>query len=136
MKIEIKTSNDSIKLLSFADEVFVKMCRDLIDYFEETESIAIEDRKSAIEFLKSYEQRYMVRLVETKTYTLEIKLNFPMLRCLYNRIIKSKFMSHVRKVAIVVAKEVFIKLMVEIILSLIHGRDREIEYLSRLSLSA
>lgn len=128
MKIEIKTSNDSMKLLSFADEVFVNMCRDLMDYFEETESIAIEDRKSAIEFLKSYEQRYIVRLEETKTYTFEIKLSFPKLRSLYNRIVKSKFMSHVKKVVIVIAKEVFVKLMVEIILSLIHDRDRKIEY--------
>lgn len=136
MKIEIKTSHNSIKLLS-ADEVFVKMCRELIEYSENMKCVVVENRKSAIGFLKNYEKRFIVHQEETTSFSIEIKMSFPKLRSLYSRIIKSKLMSQVRKVVAVVTKEVFIKLMVEIILSLIHGNDRETEHkMSCLALSA
>ncbi|MDD6155955.1 MAG: hypothetical protein PUB52_02965 [Lachnospiraceae bacterium] len=123
MKIEIRTSNNSIKLLS-ADEVFVAMCQELIGFFAENEKIAVEDRKSAIEFVKSYEQRFFVHHEETKTFVFEIKVSFPKIRRLINRIVNNKVMLQIRKIIVTITKEVFIKLMVEIILSLIHKSDK------------
>jgi len=133
MKLEIRTGCDSIKLLS-ADEVFIKLCFELMDYFEGTDKISVVDRESAIEFLRSYKQKLIVH--QEKTIVMEIKISFPKLRSILNGIVKSKIMLQFRKVVATIIKEVFIKLMVEIILSLIHGNNKKTEnMIANLSLS-
>lgn len=122
MKIEIRTSSNGIKLLP-ADKLFAAMCQDLIDFFTENEGLAVKDRKSAIKLVKSYEQRFCVHQEETKTFVIEIKVSFPKIRRMLNRIVKSKVMLQIRKILLTITKEVFIKLMVEIILSYIRKGD-------------
>ena len=120
MKIEIKTSHNSIKLLS-ADEVLIKMCREILDDLVEYESEMIKDRKSAIEFFKNCERTFAVYQEERDTFIFEIKTDWSKLISLCNKIVNSKIMQQMRKVVITIIKDVFIKLMVEIVLSLIHG---------------
>lgn len=121
MKIEIKTSHNSIKLLS-ADEVFIKMCREILHDLVEIESEKVNDRKSAIEFLKNCEQPFVVYHEKRVTFIFEIKTDWSKLRSLCNKIVNSKIMQQLRKVVVSIIKDVFIKLMVEIILSLIHDK--------------
>ena len=121
MKIEIKTSHNSIKLLS-ADEVFIKMCREILHDLVEIESEKVNDRKSAIEFLKNCEQPFVVYHEKRDTFIFEIKTDWSKLRSLCNKIVNSKIMQQLRKVVVTIIKDVFIKLMVEIILSLIHDK--------------
>ena len=120
MKIEIKTSHNSIKLLS-TDEVFIKLCREILDDLVETESEKVKDRKSAIEFLKSCKQSFVIHQEKKETFIFEIQIDWSKLRSLWNKIVNSKIMQQMRKIVVTIIKEVFIKLMVEIILSLIHG---------------
>lgn len=119
MKIEIKTSNNSMKLLS-ADEVFIKLCREILDDLVGTESEKVKDRKSAIEFLKNCDRPFVVHKEERETFILEIKIDWSKLRSLCNKIVNSKIMQQLRKIVVIIIKDVFVKLMVEIIMSLIH----------------
>lgn len=120
MKIEIKKSHNSIKLL-LADEVFIKMCREILDDLVENESEKVRDRKSAIEFLKNCERPFVVYQEKRDTFIFEIKTDWSKLRSLCNKMVNSKIMQQMRKIVVTIIKDVFIKLMVEIILSLIHG---------------
>ena len=120
MKIEIQKSYNSKKLL-LADEVFIKMCREILDDLVGNESEKVKDRKSAIEFLKNCEQSFAVYQEERDTFIFEIKTDWSKLRSLCNKIVNSKIIQQMRKVVVAIIKDVFIKLMVEIILSLIHG---------------
>ena len=121
MKIEIKTSHNSIKLLS-ADEVFIKMCREILHDLVEIESEKVNDRKSAIEFLKNCEKPFVVYHEKRDAFIFEIKTDWSKLRSLCKKIVNSKIMQQLRKVVVTIIKDVFIKLMVEIILSLIHDK--------------
>lgn len=120
MKIEIKTRHNSIKLLS-ADEVFIKLCGEMLDGLVETDSEKIKDRKSAIAFLKKCDRPFVVHQEERETFVWKIEIDWSKLRSLCNKIVNSKIMQQMRKVVVTIIKDVFIKLIVEIILSLIHG---------------
>lgn len=117
MKVEIKKSRNSIKLLS-ADEVFIKMCQEILG--ESAESEKIKNRKSAIEFLKNWERPFVEYQEERETSIFEIEMDWSKLSSLFNKIVNSKIMQQMRKVVATIIKEAFIKLMVEIVLSLIH----------------
>lgn len=120
MKIEIKTSHNRMKLL-LADEVFIKLCREILDDLVGTENEKVKNRKSAIEFLKNCDRPFVVHQEERETFILEIKIDWSKLRSLCNKIVNSKIMQQLRKIVGLIIKDVFVKLMVEIILSLIHG---------------
>lgn len=121
MKIEIKTSHNSMKLFS-VDKMFINMCRDILNDLIETESEMIKDRESAIEFLKNCERPFVVHQEERDNFIFEIKIDWSKLRSLCNKIVNSKIVHQMRKVVVTIIKDVVIKLMVEIILSLIHDK--------------
>ena len=125
MKIEIKTSHNSVKLLS-ADELFINMCREILDDLVEADCETVKDRKSAIEFLEKCERPFVVHQEERGIFILEIKIDCSKWSSLCNKIVNSKIMQQMRKVVATIIKDVFIKLMVEIILSLIDG-DKEMQ---------
>ena len=114
MKIETKTSRDSITLLR-ADESFIALLRKS----NKNEGQKINDRKSAIEFLEGYEYVYLVYQEKRSKYLWEIKYDSPKQVKQRNRAVGSRIIKQLGKIVGVIIKEVIIKLLIEIILSLL-----------------
>jgi hypothetical protein len=127
MKIEVKSSDNVIRVLS-PDEVFVSMCCELMNYLEGREGLTVEDRKAAVELVKNFERHFYYKEEKTKTFVFEVNVSFRNLRSIFNKAVKSKIMLQIRKVVPTIIKEVLIKLIVEVILSLIHDKKGETDY--------
>jgi hypothetical protein len=99
-----------------------------MDYLEGRECITVEDRKAAVEAVKNFEKRFYCREEKTQTLVFEVKIIFPNLSRILNNVVKSRIMLQIRKIVPTIINDVLIKLIVEVILSLIRDNDGEVDY--------